>query len=226
MKKNRTTNTATTGKKTVRSYIVAAVLSVTALGLLGGCGGSDIGKDEATRIALEDAGFSESDVTRLYVSKDRDDGQSIYEVKFTGENTEYDYEVQASNGDIISCDMEEVKQNNTQTQQATDQQAQTDQNADSSQDGSQSGGQDNSQNGSPNNGQSAANSNVQITQDEAIKLALDRVPGATERDIRIELDYDDGYYKYEGDIIYNQKEYEFEIDANTGTFLEWSEERR
>lgn len=37
---------------------------------------------------------------------------------------------------------------------------------------------------------------------------------------------DDGYYKYEGDIIYNQKEYEFEIDANTGTFLEWSEERR
>lgn len=222
MKKNRTTNTTTTGKKTVRRYIAAVVLSVTALGLLGGCGGSDIGKDEATRIALEDAGFSESDVTRLYVSKDRDDGQSIYEVKFTGENTEYDYEVQASNGDIISCDMEEVKQNNTQTQQATDQQAQTNPGAGSEQNGSQDAGQSQSQ----NNGQSAANSNVQITQEEAIKLALDRVPGATEQDIMIELDYDDGYYKYEGDIIYNQKEYEFEIDANTGTFLEWSEERR
>ena len=26
--------------------------------------------------------------------------------------------------------------------------------------------------------------------------------------------------KYEGDIIYDGKEYDFEIDANTGTFLE------
>ena len=56
-------------------------------------------------------------------------------------------------------------------------------------------------------------------------MALERVPGATEQDIRIELDYDDGQYKYEGDIIYDQKEYDFEIDANSGTFLEWSEER-
>ena len=30
---------------------------------------------------------------------------------------------------------------------------------------------------------------------------------------------------YEGDIIYDGKEYEFEIDASTGTILEWSEER-
>lgn len=44
--------------------------------------------------------------------------------------------------------------------------------------------------------------------------------------MKIELDYDDGCYKYEGDIIYDQKEYEFEIDANTGDFLEWKEERR
>ena len=39
------------------------------------------------------------------------------------------------------------------------------------------------------------------------------------------LDRDDGVYKYEGDIIYNGMEYEFEIDANSGTILEWSEER-
>ncbi|MDO4313056.1 MAG: PepSY domain-containing protein [Eubacteriales bacterium] len=65
-----------------------------------------------------------------------------------------------------------------------------------------------------------------MAQEEAVKLALDRVPGSTEQDLRIELEYDDGYYKYEGDIIYNQIEYEFEIDANTGAFLEWSEERR
>ena len=45
------------------------------------------------------------------------------------------------------------------------------------------------------------------------------------QDLRIQLEFDDGVQKYEGDIIYDGKEYDFEIDANTGTFLEWSEER-
>ncbi len=58
-----------------------------------------------------------------------------------------------------------------------------------------------------------------------MQIALDRVSGATAQDVRIELDRDDGRYKYEGEIIYNNMEYDFEIDANSGTILEWSEER-
>lgn len=61
--------------------------------------------------------------------------------------------------------------------------------------------------------------------DEATRIALDRVEGAAESDIRIELDRDDGRMMYEGDIIYNQIEYDFKIDANTGEVVEWSEER-
>ena len=60
--------------------------------------------------------------------------------------------------------------------------------------------------------------------EEAAALALERVSGATQNDLRMNLDFDDGYETYEGDIIYNQIEYEFEIDAATGKFLEW--ERR
>lgn len=67
---------------------------------------------------------------------------------------------------------------------------------------------------------------VAVSLEKATALALSRVSGATENDIQIELDYDDGHYVYEGEILYGQKEYEFEIDANTGTFLEWSEEKR
>lgn len=67
---------------------------------------------------------------------------------------------------------------------------------------------------------------VAVSLEKATALALSRVSGATKNDIQIELDYDDGYYVYEGEILYGQKEYEFEIDANTGTFLEWSEEKR
>lgn len=204
----------------MKKYIAATLISITILGTLAGCGNRDIGKDKATQIALEDAGFTQSDVTRLHVSKDKDDGRTLYEVHFTSENIEYDYEIQASDGDIIRADIEETYQKSSQSQQTQSNQP-----------------NDNSQNNSQNNAdqpsadqnnanQSTSQTNVQITQEEAIRLALERVPGATEQDLMIKLDYDDGYYKYEGDIIYDQKEYEFEIDANTGTFLEWSEERR
>lgn len=210
----------------MKKYIAATLISITALSALAGCGSKDIGKDQATQIALEDAGFTESDITRLHVSKDRDDGRAIYEVQFTGDNTEYEYEIQASNGDILKADLEETGQKNSQNQQT--QSGQQDNTGQTNTDQNNGGQNNNDQNSTNQNNANSASSqnNVQISQEDASKLALDRVPGATERDLKIELDYDDGYYKYEGDIIYDQKEYEFEIDANTGAFLEWSEERR
>ena len=51
---------------------------------------------------------------------------------------------------------------------------------------------------------------------------LDRVPGATESDVRIRLDRDDGREVYEGELYYDRTEYEFEIDASTGSVSEWS----
>lgn len=65
---------------------------------------------------------------------------------------------------------------------------------------------------------------TRITEEEARRLALDRVPGATENDVRIHLEYDDGIQVYDGEITYNQKEYDFEINADTGEFIEWSED--
>lgn len=66
---------------------------------------------------------------------------------------------------------------------------------------------------------------VQISLEEARQIALDRVPGATDQNISIHLDFDDGWYLYEGDILYNRVEYEFEIDANTGEVLKWEQEK-
>lgn len=63
-----------------------------------------------------------------------------------------------------------------------------------------------------------------ISSDKASSIALAKVPGATANDIRIHLDHDDGRQIYEGEIYYNRMEYEFEIDASTGTIIEWSVE--
>ena len=110
---------------------------------------------------------------------------------FDVDQTEYDYEVLASDRQIVSSDVERRDD-------------------DGYDDDDRSRG---------------SNADVAVSREEAIDIALAKVSGATENDIRIELDHDDGRYKYEGDIIYERVEYDFEIDANSGDILEWSEER-
>lgn len=64
-----------------------------------------------------------------------------------------------------------------------------------------------------------------ITSEQARQLVLSRVPGASDADIReFETDYDDGALQYEGTLLYNSMKYEFEIDAYSGFFREWSAE--
>lgn len=61
-----------------------------------------------------------------------------------------------------------------------------------------------------------------ITEDDAKALAIAKVPGAALTDIReFKADNDDGRMEYEGTILYDKTEYEFEIDAATGEFLSW-----
>lgn len=81
-------------------------------------------------------------------------------------------------------------------------------------------------NGNNNNytggGNASSATSVQISMEQAKQLVLAKVPGATEANItKIKLDDYRGGYKYEGKIVYGGMKYEFEIDANTGNFIEW-----
>ena len=68
-------------------------------------------------------------------------------------------------------------------------------------------------------------SSATVSEATAKQTALARVSGATEADIyEWKLDYDDGRPEYEGKIIYGGSEYEFTIDATTGTITEWDAE--
>ena len=156
----------------------------------GTTGGADIGRDAALEVALRNAGVAEADTARLKVSEDRDDGRKVYDIRFDVAGKEYDYEIQASDGAVLSSDVE-VSRGYTAS----------------------------------GNGTGQVTANVAVSMEQATQIALNRVPGAGQQDIRINLDYDDGRQKYEGDIIYQQIEYDFEIDANTGDVIEWSEER-
>ena len=62
------------------------------------------------------------------------------------------------------------------------------------------------------------------TEDEIRAIALAKVPGATDSDITLYLDGDDGRLQYEGRIIYQNMKYEFEIDAYSGAIRDWDAE--
>lgn len=64
----------------------------------------NISEDEAKRIAFEDAGISESDAEYVSVKPDRDDGRKVFDVEFYAGGVEYDYEIDAENGRILSFD--------------------------------------------------------------------------------------------------------------------------
>lgn len=74
-------------------------------------------------------------------------------------------------------------------------------------------------------GNAASSGTSTITEADAKKLALAQVPGAAESDInKFKTDYDDGRMEYEGTIVYDGMEYEFEIDAYSGAIRSWEAE--
>lgn len=65
-----------------------------------------IGVDKAKSIALGKAGLSSNNVTFTKAKLERDDGQVVYEIEFVTSSTEYEYEINAVNGKIISYSSE------------------------------------------------------------------------------------------------------------------------
>ena len=126
----------------------------------------------------------------MQVGYEMEHGRTKYEIEFYAGNMEYDYEINAETGEIISFD-QDIEYDFY------------------------------------GNGAGTGNGGTQttLTQDEVTAIVLERVPGADTSHLRLELDRDDGRVLYEGEIIYNGVEYEFEIDAQTGNVIEWSEER-
>lgn len=60
--------------------------------------------NDAKAAALRHAGLDESQVRDVDIDLDRDNGTLIYEVDFNSGNTEYDYDINAETGEVISAD--------------------------------------------------------------------------------------------------------------------------
>lgn len=66
--------------------------------------GQELTKEQAQEIVLGLAGFSADQVTRLKTEYEIDDGVALYEVTFYADGWEYDYEINAKTGELLSYD--------------------------------------------------------------------------------------------------------------------------
>ncbi|WP_302486828.1 PepSY domain-containing protein [uncultured Megamonas sp.] len=60
-----------------------------------------------------------------------------------------------------------------------------------------------------------------IDEEEAKALVVAQIPNVDAQSIRLNLEHDDDYLQYEGMVQVDGILYEFTIDKNTGTFVEW-----
>ena len=147
---------------------------------------------DAKQIAFTHANVSEADVSYLKVKLERDKGRDEYDVEFVVGNKEYDYEIAAATGEILSYDYEAESYVPGGAQ---------------NQSGNVPGAQNQNQSGT-----------AYITADQA-KAAAFAHAGVSEGDVtKLKVDFDQGGGKAEYDIEFEvgHMEYEYEIDALTG----------
>ena len=136
---------------------------------------SQISATKAKSIAFKDAGLTEAQVYDLEVELDRDNGVLHYDVSFEKDGKDYDYEINATTGKIISVEK-------------------------------------------PN----ATASEAKISKSKAKSTALNHA-GVKETEIsryQVELEKDDGVWKYEISFNVGNVEYDYTINAETGKILE------
>lgn len=75
----------------------------------------------------------------------------------------------------------------------------------------------------PSSDNAGTSSGNYISREKAQQLAQAKAPNATL--VKLEFDFDDGRAVYEGELREGRTEYEFEIDAATGNFIKWEQDR-
>lgn len=73
----------------------------------------DLELEKAKNAALQDAGLKESDVSFTKNQRDTDAGTEVYEIEFKTDKHEYEYEVKASDAQILKSSKEEIRNKST-----------------------------------------------------------------------------------------------------------------
>ena len=161
----------------------------------------DIGIEKANEIAISHAGLSSGSVSFVKAKIDTEDGVKVYDIEFYSGNVEYDYEINAATGAIVSFD-QDIENYEIPTQPAAPTQAATQ-----------------PQTAAPTQ---AASSVISVDKAKQIALSHAGVSGASFK--KVKLDTDDGVRVYEIEFKVGNVEYDYDIDASSGAIISSSSE--
>ena len=162
----------------------------------------EITADEAKAAALEHALLKASEVTGLTAQYGVDDGVAQYEVDFRQGDYDYDYEIDAVTGKVLSFDKEyePVAQQPAEDPQPTEE--------------------------PKPEGNNQNETKEKLTEAEAKAAALKHA-GLKEKDVtglRVKYEVDDGVPRYDVDFRHGDYEYGYEIHAKTGKVISYDKD--
>ena len=177
-----------------------------------GAGGSKTGitaaitQKDARKIALEDAGLTEAEVTISAEKLDTENGVAVYEVDFVKGNVKYEYDINATTGAVYSKSSESTAVPSTEAA-AQPSEAQT---AAASE--------------APKAENRSNNNYIGLERAKAIALGDAGLSAASVTFTEAKPDFDDGVPNYDLDFYTATHEYDYEINAQTGAIMDKSVE--
>ena len=192
---------------------------------LAGCGGTQtagqaeyIGLDAAKAVALEDAGVQEASAQFSTAGLDKRNGIDYYDVEFTANGQEYEYDIDAVTGLIIehSVDGQNVEAAQTPASASPSPAA-------ASPSATPPTTQIPTQSPAPSQAQTIGQGTA-ITAEQAKEKALAHAGLSSSQVtfVQAKLDWDDGRQVYDVEFYTaDYKEYDYEIDASTGAVVKY-----
>lgn len=195
-------------KKTKKIIIIViGVLLILALIFLIYLKVAFISKSEVKDIITDNMNVNSSDV--CFESIDLELDKNYYEVELYYQNKDYEYKIDAKEGKIIYTDFYQANNNQNTSINSSNNNTNNNNNSNT--------------NESTNNGNASNSNTTTITMDEARDIALNHASTNINSitHLRTERDYENNTLVYEVDFIYNSYEYDYKIDAATGTIISY-----
>ena len=206
-------------------------------------GNKQIGIEAAKQIALADAKVALKDVTFIKAELDNEDGRAVYEIEFYSGNVEYDYDIDALSGEIISNDFDIEDYSVPAQSAAAPQQTAAAPAPIQPQTAAPTAVPTQSQTAAPTQPQTAVSTAAPtqpqtvaptpapteaptqpaapstISADRAKQIALSHAGVGGANFTKVELDTDDGVQVYEIEFKVGNVEYEYDINAISGEII-------
>ena len=181
-----------------------------------GAGGSKTGitaaitQKDARKIALEDAGLTEAEVTVSAEKLDTENGVAVYEVDFVKGNVKYEYDINATTGAVYSKSSESTAVPSTEAAAQPSETAAAAANATVAPTAAVT---------------EASRGFIGVDRAKSIALGHAGVSASSVSFSKAKLDDDDGRGVYEIEFYVGNTEYDYEIDAYSGGIIEYDIDR-